>query len=278
VSVDPAELRNEAQHRLRRWAGHDESLIFAADFGDLVDQLVQAGTRGLAEADEQGQVAPEGPLGLLAEAALLVRCKALSLAGKGDTPASRSVLKHAGFIALTVALRQPDAVPESLHLAVALAASSWSADLLAQVQGAGRTGLLDEAVDSARLALRMGAGLRQPPGRRTLATALAMRFERSGEQADIDAAVLLYRQLAGPQEEQEAGPHGGPAGGRPVPPDVLHNLGVALRTRFEFLGETADLDDAVQALTRAVAAAAGSLTPGIRLPAVRLSARPRHDH
>jgi hypothetical protein len=75
-----------------------------------------------------------------------------------------------------------------------------------------------------------------------LCSALLARFERTGDQADIDDAVTAARDAAAA-----------------IPPDhpnraaVLFNLCAALRARFERTGDQADIDDAVTAGRDAVA-------------------------
>ena len=76
-----------------------------------------------------------------------------------------------------------------------------------------------------------------------LGAALAIRFARTGELADLDAAIDLLRQAVA-----TAPP------GHPGHAMCLSNLGGALRTRFARTGELADLDAAINAGRQAVAA------------------------
>jgi tetratricopeptide (TPR) repeat protein len=238
VTAGPEDLHHEAARRLRTWAAGDEAGLLAADVDDLVDQLVQTGTRLLDVCDAEGEPV-DGPLSLLIDAAFLYQYRALCLAKADQRDQSRALLKHAGFIGLTVALRRADAIPDALRPSVALAASSWAGELLERVVTTGAQELLDESIKCARLAIRMA--LRQrPTTMRTLATALATRFERSGMPDDLDEALTIYRRLVDAPEGSS---------------EDLHNLGVALRTRFDFKGRPTDLDEAIDVLTRALSTA-----------------------
>ena len=73
-----------------------------------------------------------------------------------------------------------------------------------------------------------------PGACRTSGSLLWTRFERTGQQADLDQAITTGRQAV------DAIPAGHP--GRP---EVLSNLGNALQTRFERTGQQADLDQAI---------------------------------
>ena len=96
------------------------------------------------------------------------------------------------------------------------------------------------------------AGTRWPPPRRpprprqclsNLGVALRTRFERTGDQADLDEAVTAGRHAVAatpPDHPDRAG--------------RLSNLGVALRARFERTGGQADLDEAIAVGRDAVAA------------------------
>ena len=77
----------------------------------------------------------------------------------------------------------------------------------------------------------------------TSASPCEARFERTGDLADLDAAIDLLRQAVA------ASPADHPDRAR-----YLSNLGVALRARFERTGDRADLDAAVDAGRQAVAA------------------------
>ena len=77
----------------------------------------------------------------------------------------------------------------------------------------------------------------------SLGIALTTRFERTGNRADLDAAIAACQQAvaASPADDPDRA-------GR------LSNLGAALRTRFERTGDRADLDAAIAAGQQAAAA------------------------
>ena len=75
-----------------------------------------------------------------------------------------------------------------------------------------------------------------------LGAALQARFERTGQQADLDQAITLFSRPSRPPRRP------------PRPAGYLSNLGTALRTRFERTGQQADLDQAITRLLTAVEA------------------------
>ncbi len=82
-----------------------------------------------------------------------------------------------------------------------------------------------------------------------LGVALQTRFERTGDPADLDAAIATVK------EAIQAAP-----AGHPDRAAMLSNLGVALRARFERTGDPADLDAAIATVKEAIQAApAGQL-------------------
>ncbi len=76
-----------------------------------------------------------------------------------------------------------------------------------------------------------------------LGNALQARFERTGQLADLDEAITLFRDAVAATPV-----------GHPERPGRLSNLGAALRTRFGRTGQLADLDQAITARQEAVAA------------------------
>ena len=113
----------------------------------------------------------------------------------------------------------------------------------------------DRAADPVRAHRRAGGPRRRPstarPGRGrrhprrppqprpgacpTSGNALLARFERTGAQADLDAAIEPARPRSPP-----------PPPATPTGRQYLSNLGIALRTRFERTGAQADLDAAIR--------------------------------
>ncbi|MDQ7030284.1 MAG: hypothetical protein Q9O62_11155 [Ardenticatenia bacterium] len=123
-----------------------------------------------------------------------------------------------------------------------------------------------------------------------LGLALHTRFEALGQVADLDAAIQAFQRLPRPRRAR-APPTGPPCrptwavalhtalrpwarwptwtppsklpkalaprprGAPPAGPPWQANLGLALRTRFEALGQVADLDAAIQAFQKALALA-----------------------
>ena len=74
-----------------------------------------------------------------------------------------------------------------------------------------------------------------------LGNALQARFERTGQQADLDQAITRL------SEAVDAAP-----ADHPDRPGYLSNLGAALQARFERTGQQADLDQAITRLSEAV--------------------------
>jgi hypothetical protein len=92
-----------------------------------------------------------------------------------------------------------------------------------------------------------------------LGGSLAARFERTGDVANLDAAIRVA------QDAVDATPTDRPdRAGNPS------NLGIALSTRFQRAGDVADLDAALDCWRRASAAETGTpSTPSTRLDAAR---------
>ena len=92
-----------------------------------------------------------------------------------------------------------------------------------------------------------------------LGGALRARFGRTGQLADLDQAITLFREVVA----------GTPAG-QPARPARLSNLGAALQARFGRTGQLAELDQAITLYREAVDA-----TPGWPARAARDAVQPR---
>jgi tetratricopeptide (TPR) repeat protein len=101
---------------------------------------------------------------------------------------------------------------------------------------------LEEAVRAGREAIRFAAERQQDVVLDSLAETLVMRFEVTGQSADLDEAIALLRRATG------ATP---PSSGRMAV--HLNNLGMALRARAEKSGDRADLEEAITTFRRLLA-------------------------
>jgi len=142
-----------------------------------------------------------------------------------------------------------DDLPEPLLPDLADRAESTSAALLAHASSSTDLDLISATVDiCARIqSVTPNDHPRRADRLNRLAMAMHIRFERAGEQADLDQAIQAGRDAIACT-----------ASDHPGRPARLSNLGRALQARFERAGEQADLDQAIQAGRDAVASTPGN--------------------
>nr|WP_240926024.1 tetratricopeptide repeat protein [Micromonospora sp. CMU55-4] len=221
-----AEDLPDAERRLAAFAAGDYTGVTAVGTASLAERLVR---------DAAGAAGTQLRHRMLILAACLHHCRALTVA---TSEGRRAAKRHAGAVALAVALEEPQVVPMRLRPVAAIAA----VDACAEFQ---RRGLLDLAITAGRVALRWGTEATVRAGRINVGAALGERFEATGDVADLDEAIELYRTAA-----VEPGP---------LRADLLNNLGTALLARFGHTRVPADIDDAVGSLSQA---ASGSGSAG----------------
>jgi CHAT domain len=120
--------------------------------------------------------------------------------------------------------------------------------LVEKAQRAGRLALLDEACDELAGLTRADAGAGLAAALSLQAVALATRYTWTGDRQDLNRGVLLGLRAASHCGRRS------PAAARSHRSAVLGNLANVLRTRFEVLGDFADLADAVVLGREALAA------------------------
>ncbi|NGO48156.1 CHAT domain-containing tetratricopeptide repeat protein [Streptomyces ureilyticus] len=138
-----------------------------------------------------------------------------------------------------------DGLPVPLLPRLAEAAAPRAEGMLQQALVSTDPGLLSSVVDLWQRIVR--ATPADHPSRAgglgNLGGALSRRFERTGDQADLDEAITAVRGAV----QATPADHRNHAGG-------LYNLGIALKHRFERTGDQADVDEAITAMRDAVQA------------------------
>ena len=223
TGVDDAKA--EAEQRLLAYRSGDDAAVTDDGCLALANQL---------SADLEGE-----PQALLL-AAWLYRCRAEALRGTLDHATS---LRRAEDLMILLVASYGDDLPAELRHFAGHAAANRLQKLLAKVQAGADRATLDTAVDLGTLAAAHIGDAERWAAQTNLATALAMRYERSGNPADNDGSITLLRDVLSLQ-------HAGALHTR-----LANNLAMALRSRFDRTGHAEDLVEAVDMLSAAAESA-----------------------
>ena len=170
-------------------------------------------------------------------AAWLYRCRAEALRGTLDHATS---LRRAEDLMILLVASYADDLPAELRHFAGHAAANRLREILTKVHAEADPAALDTAVDLGTLASAHVGDAERWAVQTNLATALAMRYEHSGDSADNDTSIALLRDVLSLQ-------HAGALHAR-----LANNLAMALRSRFDRTGRAEDLLEAVDRLSAAM--------------------------